>query len=70
MISAISAQIREQLLGICGVEDEAVCVAKIHAMTDMANSLGIQMNILITLKELSIAKKKFTDIPPEEKEDE
>jgi hypothetical protein len=70
MISGISAQIREQILGIFGVEDEKICVAKLHGMVDLANSLGIQMNININLTELSAAKKKYVDLALEdEKED-
>jgi hypothetical protein len=66
MVSAISAQIRAQILGIFGDEEEKKCVAKLHSMVELCNALNINMNVLITTAELTKSLLQYQQMEKEE----
>jgi len=70
MISAISAQIRSQILGIFGDEENDACIAKLHSMVELANSLKMDLNIVIKLEELTQAHKNWVETMIEKEEEE
>lgn len=56
----IKGKIKEQILGIFGDENEDTCIAKMHAMLEVAETLKIKtLDVTITLEDLQKARKLY-----------
>lgn len=57
---AMAAQMKTQILGIFGPENEAECTAKLHSIVELAETLKIKnITVSVSLEELVAAKNEF-----------
>jgi len=58
---AMAAQIREQILGIFGKDDDDECRAKLHGMVQLSESMKLDdtLNVTISIKELVKARDEY-----------
>jgi methionine aminopeptidase len=60
MKSALAMQIKAQIVGIFGVDDNTQCIAKLHSAIEIAGALSIDdLKITVTLKDLQKALEEY-----------
>ena len=57
---AMGGKIKEQIIGIFGVEDESTCINKMHAIIELAETLKVKdIKITVNLSELIKARREY-----------
>jgi len=68
--SAMAMQIKAQITGIFGTDDNDECIAKLHSMVELAGALSIDdLKITVSIKDLQKAHEEYIKLEVDEDED-
>ena len=71
MKSAMAMQIKAQIIGVFGTDDNSECIAKLHSILELAGALSVEdFKVILTLKDLQEAQAAYIKLEVDDEDED